>query len=68
MAAKRENFRRLSEPRLEKAIEAIRLVGNLSDRGRYEYDEAEAERLLREMRKAVSHCSARFRVEQGKKK
>ena len=46
-STRRERFRRLAEKRVVRTIREIRLVGNLFNRSNYEYDDADAEKILR---------------------
>ena len=60
MRDKRERFVSLAEARTDKAIRAIRLVGNLSNRSNYEYDEDEAVQIVRALEKEVRALKLRF--------
>lgn len=53
-------FRELAERRTNKALEAIRLIGNLSNRQTYAYDESEVKKVIRALRTAVTDIEARF--------
>lgn len=57
---KHAKFRELATKRTNKALEAIRLIGNLSNRHAYVYDEAEARKIVRALRDATSEMEARF--------
>lgn len=57
---KHAKFRELAEKRTNKALEAIRLIGNLSNRQTYVYDEAEVRKVLKALRDAVAEVEARF--------
>lgn len=57
---KRAKFRELAEKRTNKALEAIRLIGNLANRQTYTYDEAEVRKVVRALRDAVSEVESRF--------
>lgn len=60
MRDKRERFVSLAEARTEKAIRAIRLVGNLSNRSNYDYDDDEAVQIVRVLEKEVRALKLRF--------
>ena len=45
--SRRDRFRRLAEKRVVRTIREIRLVGNLFNRSNYDYDQEEAEKILR---------------------
>lgn len=57
---KREKFRELAEKRTNKALEAIRLIGNLSNRQTYTYDETEVRKIVKALRDAVSEVEGKF--------
>lgn len=59
-SSKREKFRRLAENRTNRALEAIALIGNLSNRHVYEYEEAEVRKIAKALRDAVSAVEDRF--------
>ena len=58
--SKRERFRRLAESRTNKAISAIAIIGNLSNRHVYEYEDAEVKKIVKALRDAVSGVEERF--------
>ena len=47
MRDRRERFVALAEARTDKALNAIRLLGNLSNRSNYEYSETDVSQMLR---------------------
>lgn len=57
---KHAKFRELAEKRTNKALEAVRLIGNLSNRQTYVYEDAEVRKILRALREAVADVEARF--------
>lgn len=57
---KHSKFRELAEKRTNKALEAVRLIGNLSNRQTYLYEEAEVRKIVKALRDAVSEVEARF--------
>ena len=57
---KHAKFRELAEKRTNKALEAVRLIGNLSNRQTYVYEEAEVRKIVKALRDAVSEVEARF--------
>jgi len=57
---KHEKFRELAEKRTNKALEAVRLIGNLSNRQTYVYDEAEVRKIVKALRDAVAEVESRF--------
>jgi hypothetical protein len=57
---KRVKFRELAEKRTNKALEAVRLIGNLANRQTYAYEEVEVRKIVRALRDAVADVEARF--------
>lgn len=57
---KHAKFRDLAEKRTNKALEAVRLIGNLSNRQTYVYDEVEVRKIVKALRDAVAEVEARF--------
>ena len=44
--SKAEAFKRIVEPRVRKVLKALRLVGNCSNRGNYEYNSEQIEKIF----------------------
>ena len=63
MNEKRRNFERLSTSRLNNAIKAIDLLGNLSNRSHYEYSPSEAKAMIAKLKKALRNCENRYKIE-----
>ena len=57
---KRERFIRLAEKRVPKAIQAIRLIGNLSSRGNYSYTKEDADKIYRALENEIREMKSRF--------
>ena len=63
---RRERFVTLAEARTGKALQAIRLIGNLSNRSNYEYTERDVQRIVRALNSEIDEMRRRFRTdEQG---
>lgn len=60
MRDKRAKFVELATKRTNKAIEQLRLVGNLSNRSAYEFGEDDARKIVRALQKEVDSIKARF--------
>ncbi len=60
MSRKREKFRELAEKRTNRALETIRLIGNLSNRQVYEFEDTEVRKIIKALRDAVSDVETRF--------
>lgn len=57
---KRGKFVELAQSRVNKAISQIRLVGNLANRANYEFDEADAKKIVRALQKEIDALKAKF--------
>jgi len=58
----REKFIRLAEKRVTRAIDDIRLIGNLADRSNYDYDDAQVAAIFSALRSEMSACNKRFQA------
>jgi hypothetical protein len=65
MSAKRDNFIRLAESRVTRAIEAMRVIGNLSNRSNYEYDEEDIKKIINTLQTEVTALKSQFRTKNG---
>ena len=63
---KRRKFAELGTKRVNKAINEIRLVGNLSNKANYDYTEADVRQIMKALRDAVTEAESRFKKSQGK--
>ena len=59
-SAKMEKFEQLAEKRVNEAVKKISIIGNLSNRGNYEYTEAHIKQIVSTLRKEVGKVQARF--------
>jgi hypothetical protein len=57
---KRDNFVRLAEGRTQIALDAIRKLGNLSNRRAYDFNEADVRKITKALREAVSDLERKF--------
>ena len=64
--SKAEKFVRLGEYRVNKAIEAIGRIENLSNRSSYEYTEEQVEAMFSMMEKRLAEVKSRFAPKQAK--
>ena len=55
-----DKFRELAEKRTNKALDTIRLIGNLSNRQTYAYEDVEVRKIVKALKDAVSEVEARF--------
>ena len=58
---KRQKFVELAEKRVNKAIKSIRLVGNLSNKHFYSYDDKDVRQILRALEDEISLTRNRFK-------
>jgi membrane-anchored protein YejM (alkaline phosphatase superfamily) len=63
---KHAKFRELAEKRTNKALEAVRLIGNLSNRQVYVFEDAEVRKVVRALRDAVADVEGRFGKSAGR--
>ena len=64
---KRDAFKRLAEHRTERAIHYIDLIGNLSNRRAYEFDDSDLNTIISALRSAISQVKNRFEGSAKKK-
>lgn len=63
---KRENFVRLAEARVSRAMQAIRLIGNLTNRSAYEYSDEDVRKIVKALNSEIEAIQARFRSSDSK--
>ena len=56
----REKFIELTEKRVTKTLDSIRLIGNLSDKRYYEYDDKDVNQIFWALSKELSASKNRF--------
>ena len=54
-------FSKLASKRLPNALNAVKLVGNLSRRSSYEYSDAEAQSIIKSLSKAMRELRKKFK-------
>ena len=57
---RRMKFVELASKRVNRATQAIRTIGNLSNRSNYDWTEQDVKKIVRELRKAVKEVEDRF--------
>lgn len=62
MEERSEAFRRLAKSRVSKALDDLRLIGNLSNRSSYEYTQAEVDKIFEALEEGIADCKKRFSV------
>ena len=65
MRDKRKKFIELAEARVNRAIKDMKLIGNLSNKNSYEYEEADIRQIFRALQKELDTAKSRF-AEGGK--
>jgi transcription elongation GreA/GreB family factor len=58
----RERFIRLAEKRVTRTIRDIRLIGNLSNKSNYTYDQDEAQKIIRTLEAEIKNLRQRFEI------
>jgi hypothetical protein len=57
---KRSKFVQLANQRVTKALDQIRLVGNLSNRSAYEFTEDDVKKIVKALQRSVDSMKSRF--------
>jgi hypothetical protein len=60
MSEKREKFVRLAEQRVNRALNDVRLIGNLSNRGAYSFTDEDVKKIFKTLQKELDQAKARF--------
>lgn len=60
VSQRRLKFAELATKRVNKATQAIRVIGNLSNRSNYEYTDQDVRSIIRELNAAVADVKRRF--------
>lgn len=64
----RERFVALANRRVEAAIQQLRLVGNLANRRNYQFNEAEARKIVKALQSALDDVKDKFKGDANGKK
>jgi len=62
----REKFVKLAQARVNKAIKAIDLIGNLSNRSNYSYTDEDVSRIFKALNDEIGACKKRFEISKKK--
>lgn len=65
MEDKREKFVRLANQRVNKALDQLRLVGNLGNRSAYEYTEEDAKKIVKALQKSLDDAKSKLLGDSG---
>lgn len=60
MDAKRDNFVRLAEKRVNRALKDIHLIGNLSNRSAYSFTDEDVKKIFSTLQRELDVAKARF--------
>jgi hypothetical protein len=62
----RSKFVRLAEARVAKALKAIQLIGNLSNRSNYDFTDEDVTKIFKVLNDEISVCRNRFEIARKK--
>jgi len=62
MSERRKSFIRLAEARVGKAMKAIRIIGNLSNKSNYEYSDSDVREIINALQKEINDLNAKFKL------
>ena len=65
LSIKRENFVRLAEARVSRALDSIRVIGNLSNRSNYEYDDQDVKKIIKTLQDEVAKVKIKLEAKSG---
>jgi len=68
MESDRDKFVRLATRRVNNALKTIQLIGNLSNRGNYEYTDKDVDRIFTALSAEIKNCRERFASSGSKNK
>jgi hypothetical protein len=60
MSAKRTKFVELAEARVNRALKDLQLIGNLSNRSAYDFNDADVRKIFAALQKGMETAKARF--------
>lgn len=60
MEEKREKFVRLAEQRVNRALNDLRLIGNLSNRNAYTFTDDDVKKIFKTLQKELEQARSRF--------
>ena len=64
---KRKKFVDLANKRVNKLLNQISLIGNLSNTSNYEYTKDEVKQIMTALENAIQQCKERFNTSKGQK-
>jgi hypothetical protein len=63
----REKFKRLATKRVNAALKAIQLIGNLSNKSNYDYSDEDVHRVFRALQNELNTCRKKFDLAQKRR-
>jgi len=63
-----DNFKKLAPKRLENAVRALRLIGNLSNKSHYLYSNEDADLISKTLKSEVTNTISQFRIAVSREK
>ncbi len=64
---KRDRFRRLANYRTNMVLKSLKILGNCANRSAYEYNEAEIQKIFKEIEIEVKNIKSKFHYKRNKK-
>lgn len=61
--SRRANFIRLAEARVNKAMKSIQIIGNLANKGNYEYTDEDVRAIVNALQKEINDMKSKFKNE-----
>ena len=68
MSEKKQRFVRLAEARVSRAMESIRIIGNLANTNNYEYDNDDVQSIVKALQAEVAKLKLQFEIKSGNSK
>ena len=65
--SKKDRFKRLATYRVNVVLKALKVLGNCSNRGAYEYSEDEVQKIFKEIETEIKNTKSRFYYKRRKK-
>jgi len=66
--SRHDKFRRLAQPRVEKVLNDLRVLGNLASKSRYEYTQEEVDRMFESIDARLQEVKTKFGRKQAEEK
>ena len=63
----REKFVRLATKRVNAALKAMHLIGNLSNKSNYDYSQQDVQKIFRALQDGVTTCKKKFELANGRR-